>query len=319
METRTSSSALMPDVSNERLADLLERIADLLAQQDANPFRTRAYRTAAQYVRDAPGSLADLVSQGGNAALEALPHIGKGLAATIGEFVRTGHSSLLERLQEPASSEEMLKRIPGIGVELAARVVAQLDVKTLEELEQAAHDGRLKAVEGFGTRRVEAVRAILAGRLSGVAQRRSPHGVSRDAASAARQRTRPAVALLLDVDAEYRQRAEAGDLQTIAPRRFNPEHTAWLPIMHSQRDAWTFTVLYSNTARAHELDATHDWVVIYGKRQDQSEEIQHTVVTATHGPLAGKRIVRGREKECRQYYKLEQAQQGDLVRLSYPS
>src|SRR5690606_20289087 len=145
-----------------------------------------------------------------------------GLAATIGEFVRTGRSSLLERLQGRASSEEVLRQVPGIGVELAARVVAQLDIGTLEELEQAAHDGRLEAGEGFGRRRVEAVRAILAGKLSRAAQRRSARGAAPDKASSARQRTRPAVALLLDVDAEYRRRAEAGELQKIAPRRFNP-------------------------------------------------------------------------------------------------
>jgi hypothetical protein len=113
------------------------------------------------------------------------------------------------------------------------------------------------------------------------------------------------VALLLDVDAEYRGRAEAGDLQKIAPRRFNPEHVAWLPMMHAQRDDWTFTALYSNTARAHELETTHDWVVVYGKHQDRGEETQHTVVTATRGPLVGKRIVRGRERECRAYYNME--------------
>ena len=120
METMTSGSALIPEASNARIADLLEHIADLLERQDANPFRIRAYRTAAQYVRFAEDSLVDLVSQGGHAALESLPHIGEGLAATIGEFVRTGQSSLLERLQEHASSEDVLRRVPGIGAELAA-------------------------------------------------------------------------------------------------------------------------------------------------------------------------------------------------------
>ncbi|MDQ2696666.1 MAG: hypothetical protein M3Z21_15085, partial [Pseudomonadota bacterium] len=90
-------------------------------------------------------------------------------------------------------------------------------------------------------------------------------------------------------------------LPTIAPRRFNPDGKAWLPVLHTQRGPWSFTALYSNTPRAHELGRTHDWVVVYyydGHRQ----ESQHTVVTETRGPLAGRRVVRGRETECRRLY-----------------
>ena len=82
----------------------------------------------------------------------------------------------------------------------------------------------------------------------------------------------------------------------IAPRRFNPSGAAWLPILHTERDPWRFTALYSNTARAHELGRTRDWVVIYF-HQDDEVEGQRTVVTETLGPLAGHRVVRGREGE----------------------
>jgi hypothetical protein len=106
---------------------------------------------------------------------------------------------------------------------------------------------------------------------------------------------------LLAVDREYRQKAEAGALPTIAPKRFNPEGNAWLPILHASRDGWHFTALYSNTARAHELGTTRDWVVIYF-HDDRHEENQHTVVTQTRGTLLGKRVVRGREAECAAVY-----------------
>lgn len=89
-------------------------------------------------------------------------------------------------------------------------------------------------------------------------------------------------------------------MHKIAPKRFNPEGKAWLPILHTSRDGWSFTVLYSNTARAHELDKTHDWVVIYYERDGRED--QATVVTASHGTLEGKRIVRSREAECERYY-----------------
>jgi hypothetical protein len=111
---------------------------------------------------------------------------------------------------------------------------------------------------------------------------------------------RPSVALLLELDEEYRKRAEKDELHKISPRRFNPNDEAWLPVMHVRRQGWDFTVLFSNTARAHELDKTHDWVVIYYEKDDH--ERQNTVVTETQGPLKGKRVVRGRSAETQEYY-----------------
>jgi putative hydrolase len=111
----------------------------------------------------------------------------------------------------------------------------------------------------------------------------------------------PSVMTLLDVDREYRQQAEQGALPVIAPKRFNPEGRAWLPILHTHRDEWHFTLLYSNTALAHELKRTRDWVIVYFY-DDHHQEGQCTVVTETRGPLTGQRVVRGRELECRDYY-----------------
>jgi putative hydrolase len=109
------------------------------------------------------------------------------------------------------------------------------------------------------------------------------------------------VSTLLQIDAEYRDGAAAGSLPRIAPKRFNPRGESWLPILHAERDGWHFTALYSNTARAHELDKVEDWVVIYFYDPDH-EEGQHTVVTETRGSLQGRRVVRGRERECLEFY-----------------
>jgi len=109
--------------------------------------------------------------------------------------------------------------------------------------------------------------------------------------------------VLLDVDQEYCQKAVADRLPKVAPRRFNPAHETWLPILHTERDGWHFTALFSNTARAHELGRTRDWVVIYFYDGDHREG-QNTVVTETHGPLKERRVVRGREAQCRQFYGL---------------
>ena len=114
--------------------------------------------------------------------------------------------------------------------------------------------------------------------------------------------TTPTVAELLDVDREYRERAAEHDLPTIAPRRFHPGGDRWLPVMHVTRGTRHYTALFSNTAMAHRVGRTHDWVVLY--YGDVDGERQCTVVTAHHGPLVGRRVVRGREAECITHYHL---------------
>jgi hypothetical protein len=81
----------------------------------------------------------------------------------------------------------------------------------------------------------------------------------------------PAVDLLLDVDREYRERAAAGKLIKIAPKRFNAKGEAWLPLPHTAHDGWHFTALYSNTARAHAPGRETDWVIIYFHNHNQAE------------------------------------------------
>jgi putative hydrolase len=110
----------------------------------------------------------------------------------------------------------------------------------------------------------------------------------------------PSVQLILGIDEEYRKKAAAGQLKKIAPKKLNPEGKAWLPIMSTGREGWRFTVLFSNTQRAHELGKTNDWVVVY--YNDGSGERKCTVVTEFKEQLNGKRVIRGREKECGEYY-----------------
>ncbi len=282
--------------SNKEIAKVLEEIAELLETQKANPFRINAYRRGAKQLRSMDRAVADIVVAGDGQALEELPAIGRSLARIIEEYVDKGRSSLLQRLQGEVTPEELFAQVPGIGEELAERIVHELDLHSLAELELAAHDGRLAGVEGFGERRVEAVRTSLAGMLSGYAGRR----LRQAGTGKPSEEHQPSVALLLAVDREYRERGRAGELPTITPKRFNPEGKDWLPVFHTEKEEWEFTALFSNTKRAHELKKTHDWVVIYFERD--GTEGQHTIVTETRGPLEGKRVVRGREKECRGYY-----------------
>lgn len=281
-----------PPGPNLDIARELDETARLLEDQGANPFRIRAYRRAADTLRHLDRSVADVLAAEGVEGLERLPTIGNQLARQIALAVRFGRSPVLDRLRGEADPVELLASVPGIGPVLAERLHHELDVHTLEDLEVAAHGGRLRALRGFGDKRVTGVVESLATRL-GRTRRYLP------AAGPAG----PPVAELLDVDREYRQRAEAGELRTLAPRRFNPHGHAWLPVLHTQRGARHYTALFSNTARAHRLARTRDWVVLYWDGEDGAEG-QATVVTAREaGLLSGLRVVRGREAECLEHYR----------------
>lgn len=277
--------------SNKDVAAMLRQAANLLEQQGDNPYRISAYLQGARTVETMTQDVAEILQRDGIEGLVALPTIGRGIALAIDEIVRTGHWTQLDRLRGTLDAESVLQAVPGIGPGLARKLHDALHVDTLEELELAAHDGRLEQVPGLGPRRAAGIKAGL-GALLGRARRRDFRTATGDG---------PDVATVLDVDRDYRAKAAAGKLATIAPKRFNPKGEAWLPVMHARRGNWQFTALFSNTARAHELEKTRDWVVLYFY-DDHHVEGQCTVVTETRGPLAGKRVVRGRERECRDYH-----------------
>lgn len=278
--------------SNEQIAEVLERVADLLGAQDANRFRVAAYRKAAETLRISEMRASDVLETSGVEGLATLPAIGESLARAIAEIVETGSLGMLDRLEGHAPAEALFATVPGIGRELATRIHETLGIETLEELEASAHDGRLAEVPGLGPRRILGISEALAGRLGRRSRLRAARAGSDDV---------PPVSELLDVDREYRAKAGAGKLRRIAPRRFNPSGESWLPILHTSRGDRHYTALFSNTALAHELSRTDDWVVLY--EDNGSRERQATVVTETRGPLTGRRVVRGRERECAQHYR----------------
>jgi hypothetical protein len=274
---------------NTEIAARLDEVASLLEAQDASGFRVNAYRRAAETIRRLDRPVDEIVRDEGIDGLLNLPGVGHSLARSIHLLVVTGGLPLLDQLRGESDPVTVLASVPGVGGVLAERIHADLGITTLEELEAAAHDGRLAELEGFGPKRLAGIRDALAARLGRVRLRF--HLPAPD---------EPAVSEILDVDREYRKRAVEGTLRTIAPRRFNPAREAWLPILHTTRGERHYTALFSNTARAHQFGKTRDWVVIYcdGDRGER----QYTVITAEFGRLRGKRIVRGREAECATHY-----------------
>jgi len=272
---------------NEKAASLLRDCAEMLRQQNANPFRVNAYIHAAQTLEALPKDARIILRDEGIDGLIELPAIGRGLAASIAEIAHSGRLSQLDRIRGSTDPEILFQSVPGIGPSLAHAIHDSLNIEPLEAAELAAHDGRLDAVAGIGSRRGAAIRAGLASLLG------------RRSAGPRESKKAPTVKLLLDIDRQYRNKVAADSLPKIAPRRFNPEGQAWLPIMHANRQGWHFTALFSNTARAHELNRTDDWVVLYYYDDDHIAG-QCTIVTETRGALQGRRVVRGREAECQQ-------------------
>ncbi|HUN93425.1 MAG TPA: DNA polymerase/3'-5' exonuclease PolX [Burkholderiaceae bacterium] len=136
-------------LANADVAAVFEEIADLLEIQGANPFRVRAYRNAARTLQELGASVRKMVADG--ADLDALPGIGPDLAAKIAEVVRTGTCALLVRLhKELPPAIGALLAIPGLGPKRVRALYQALDIRSLDQLRDAAQQGRLRGVPGFG-------------------------------------------------------------------------------------------------------------------------------------------------------------------------
>jgi putative hydrolase len=275
--------------TNAQIAAMLDEIGHLLQLRGANPFRVAAYRNAAVTVRQLVEPAADLLARDGREGLERLPGIGKSLARRIAEIVRTGRSQRLERMRGEDGGD-LFTTLPQVGKRLAGRIYRSLGTDSLEELQRAAHDGRLRRIAGLGRKRVQAIRESLESRL----------GHTAAAPAEPRANAQASVSVLLDVDQQYRRQAQRGTLPTVAPRRSNPTGAIWLPVLRTVRGGRRFCAHYTNSPRSHRLGHERDWVAIF--REDKQHFAQWTVVTARSGPLAGRRVVRGREGECLAHY-----------------
>jgi len=277
-------------LSNSEVAQMLDEIAGLLQLRGDNPYRVAAYRRAAVSIRRSKESLAGIFERDGLPGLERMPGIGTSLARKIGQMLRNGELKALERLRRKHAREDLLVTIPMVGKRLAERIRSNLGADSLEEVLAAAEDGRLRRIEGLGQKRVEAIRDSLLVRLGDRPrrQRLPDHSAC-------------SVELLLEIDREYRDLAAGNRLPKAAPRRFNPTGAAWLPILRVERHGRQFTAHFANTANSHQFGHVRDWVVI--RSDDKNAFGIWTVVTAARGECRGKRIIKGRERECQDYYR----------------
>jgi DNA polymerase (family 10) len=136
-------------IHNSEIAEIFDRVANLLEIEGANPFRVRAYRNAARVVVNLSQSLADMVARGQD--LTEFSGIGKDLAGKIKEIVDTGSLELLRELEShiPPELTEMMK-IAGLGPKRVHLLHEKLGVKTPKDLQVAARMGKIKELKGFG-------------------------------------------------------------------------------------------------------------------------------------------------------------------------
>ncbi len=148
-------------VHNSEIASMFDHVADLLEIEGANRFRVRAYRNAANTIRDQGRNVADMLRDGED--LSELPSIGKDLAGKIKEIVETGHLALLDEIaKEIPEALVQVTAIPGIGPKRARALYESLDIRSLDDLTKAAEEGKIARISGFGPKTQAKIRDELA-------------------------------------------------------------------------------------------------------------------------------------------------------------
>jgi DNA polymerase (family 10) len=140
-------------MDRKAVAQVLEQIASFMELKGENPFRVRAFRTAARAIAALPVEVNEALADG---SLAGTKGIGPATLQIVQELVTSGRSSLLEELREqvPPGLVEMLQ-ISGLGVAKIRQIHESLDIDSLPDLEAAARDGRLAKLPRFGPKTAE--------------------------------------------------------------------------------------------------------------------------------------------------------------------
>jgi DNA polymerase (family X) len=140
-------------LDKKAVAQVLEQIAAFLELKNENPFRIRAFRTAARAISGFSRDLRQSLEDG---SLASAKGVGPATLQIVKELVATGRASMLEELREqiPPGLVEMLE-ISGLGVAKIRQIHEVLGIDSLPELEAAAHDGRLAKLPRFGPKTSE--------------------------------------------------------------------------------------------------------------------------------------------------------------------
>ena len=157
-------------MTNGEIAEVFNRIAQILELQGENPFRIRAYQRAAQLLSGLSRHAADIVQNEGRAGLKALPGIGDDLSQKIEEMVKTGKLAYLEQLQKSLPEGLFaLMEIEGVGPKKTKFLWEKFKIKSIDDLKKLAESGKLETLKGWGEKSVQNI-------LKGLEQRKQVKG-----------------------------------------------------------------------------------------------------------------------------------------------
>lgn len=157
--SQLAAPSLVP-ILNSDVAKIFEEIADLLEINDENPFRIRAYRSAARTIRNFKFQFHTLIGQG---QFPKLPGIGQDLEEKVREIVATGRCLLLEALRRnfPPHFNDLLA-IPGLGPKRVQRLNHALGISSIKQLREAAIAGKVRDIPGFGPKTEQSILSAIA-------------------------------------------------------------------------------------------------------------------------------------------------------------
>jgi len=143
-------------MKNQAVAEILEQIADLLEFHGEVIFKINAYRKAGRVISEMTEDIETVWQEG---RLAEIPGIGKGLQASIDEYLKTGGIRQQQELlnKSPRQLFELL-RVQHFGPKTASLAFRELGVQTLEDLDKVIEDGRLAQLPGMGAKKVDNIR-----------------------------------------------------------------------------------------------------------------------------------------------------------------
>src|SRR5262245_31038427 len=200
-------------LDNQAIARILREIADLLEIKNDNPFKIRAYRNGADIVANHPHELARLDAAG----LREIPGIGKDLAARIREIADTGATDYHRELvaEFPPTVLDLL-HLQGVGPKTVAMLYRELGIRTLDDLELAAKEGRVRALRGMGAKKEELILRALADRKRHAGRHLLPDTHDTAAALVGYLRERAPAAAIAPVGSLRRGCESCGDIDILA-------------------------------------------------------------------------------------------------------
>lgn len=200
-------------MKNAEIAEIFDRMADILELLNENPFRVRSYRKASMVIGDQTEDIAAIAESG---RLGELPGIGASFAEKIKEYLSTGKLAAYEELKAkvPAGVVEMM-HVPGLGPKTAGLFWKQANITSVAELSQAIEAGKLLGLPGIGEKKLENIKKGIQTYLAG--QGRVLLGVALPVAEeiAARLEEVKGVSQVLPAGSLRRRRETIGDVDIL--------------------------------------------------------------------------------------------------------